>query len=174
MIILDKIAKKISAAIAMIAAGTITLIDSMSVIKSTSKKGKDLIKSFESLKLTSYLCPTGHWTIGWGHTANVREGQTITEKQAETLFLNDLKVFEDGVNRLVNKQLTQNQFDALVSFAFNLGLNNLKKSTLLKLVNENPNNPDIRTEFAKWRLGNGVVLPGLVRRREEEANLYFS
>lgn len=148
-----------------------------------SVKGKNLIKSFEALKLKAYLCPAGVLTIGWGHTgADVKPGMVITLAEAERLLDADLKLFEEGVNKLVKAYISQNQFDALVSFAFNIGLDidadsiaeGLGDSTLLKLVNANPGDVRIKAEFKKWNKAKGVVLPGLTRRREAELNLYFS
>ncbi len=138
----------------------------------TSQKGIDLIKSFESFQAKSYLCPANVWTIGYGHTKGVRKGQIITQSEAERLLKEDLSVFEAAVNRIC-KDITQRQFDALVSLAFNIGTTGFDNSTLVKLVKSNPNNPAIRSEFAKWKYAKGKILPGLVRRREAEANLYF-
>ena len=87
----------------------------------TSEKGKNLIKNYEGLRLKAYRCPSNKLTIGYGHTANVKENDVITKEQAENYLTQDLKRFENAVNRLVKVSLTQNQFDALVSFAFNLG-----------------------------------------------------
>ena len=137
-----------------------------------SKKGIELIKKYEGLRLTAYKCPAGVWTIGYGHTKGVKEGQKITNSQAEELLKEDLRVFENGVNKW-NLQINQYQFDALVSFAFNLGLANLGKSTLLKKVQANPQDKTIKDEFLKWVNASGRKLEGLVRRRNEEAEMYF-
>lgn len=137
-----------------------------------SKKGIELIKKYEGLRLTAYKCPAGVWTIGYGHTKGVKEGQKITNSQAEELLKEDLRVFENGVNKW-NLQINQYQFDALVSFAFNLGLANLGKSTLLKKVQANPQDKTIKDEFLKWVNAGGRKLEGLVRRRNEEAEMYF-
>lgn len=101
----------------------------------TSDKGIALIKGFEGLRLKAYKCSAGVWTIGYGHTKGVKEGQTITEAEAETLLREDLRTFEVGVSSLVTVFLHQCQFDALVSFAFNLGVGAIKGSTLLKKIN---------------------------------------
>ena len=139
-----------------------------------SKEGIALIKKYEGLRLKAYLCPANVWTIGYGHTgSDVYAGQVITEPQAEQLLISDLVKFDKGVRKRVFKELKQNQFDALVSFAFNVGLGALEKSRLLLKVNTNPNDPSIRTEFNKWVNAAGKKLPGLIKRREEEANLYF-
>lgn len=137
-----------------------------------SESGLSLIKSFEGLELKAYLCPAKVWTIGYGHTQGVKEGQVITKEQAESLLKGDLLIYEQAVLSH-NLKLNQNQFDALVSFAYNLGTGNLAKSTLLKKAKINPNDPTIKDEFAKWNKAGGKVLSGLTRRRIAESNLYF-
>ena len=139
----------------------------------TSRKGIEFIKAHEGLRLDAYLCPAGVPTIGYGHTYNVKMGDRITEEQAEKFLIDDLAVAEREVNRY-GFDLTQNQFDALVSFVFNVGVGNFRSSTLLKRLKANPNDPDIANQFKRWVYGNGKVLPGLVRRRNEEAKLYFT
>ena len=140
----------------------------------TSSKGIFLIKSFESLQTEAYRCPAGVLTIGYGHTGkDVHEGQVITAEKAEQLLTDDLRTFENYVNGL-GLNLKQGQFDALVSFAYNCGIGNLKSSTLLKKVIANPNDSSIQYEFAKWNKAGGKVLLGLTRRRKQESNLYFS
>lgn len=139
----------------------------------TSQTGINLIKAHEGLRLEAYRCPAGIYTIGYGHTAGVRRGDVIDERRAEQLLAEDLKKFEVVVNREC-PGVNQNQFDALVSFTFNLGETNLRKSTLLKCVKANPDNLNIRTEFLRWNKSKGEVLPGLIRRRKAEADLYFS
>lgn len=138
----------------------------------TSKSGIDLIKEHEGLKLKAYLCPAGVWTIGYGHTYNVNKGDVVNEEQAEQFLIGDLIVAETEINRL-GLDLNQNQFDALVSFVFNVGGGNLRSSTLLKKLRENPNDPDIGRQFKRWVYAGKEVLPGLVRRRNDEARLYF-
>lgn len=136
-------------------------------------EGISLVKSFESLKLKAYKCPSGILTIGYGHTLAVKEGQTCTEKQANDFLLDDLKVSTNFVSKHVKSNITENQFSALVSFVFNCGIGNFQKSTLLKKVNINPNDATIRDEFMKWNKGGGKVLAGLTIRRKAEADLYF-
>ena len=114
-----------------------------------TKEGINLIKKFEGLRLEAYLCPAGVWTIGYGHTKGVKKGQVITQLEADNLLKEDLSSFEKGVTSLIKSNINQNQFDSLVSFAFNLGLANLKSSTLLKKVNNDPNDPTIKDEFVK-------------------------
>lgn len=139
----------------------------------TSQKGIDLIKRFEGFSPTAYLCPAGVWTIGYGHTAGVSEGDSVDEDTAEDFLREDLADAEGAVGKYVKVPLKQWQFDALVSFAFNLGAGNLYSSTLLKKVNRNPDDPAIRQEFGKWVHAGGRVLPGLVERRKAEADMYF-
>ena len=139
----------------------------------TSQRGINLIKQHEGLRLEAYRCPAGIYTIGYGHTAGVRRGDVIDERRAEQLLADDLKKFEAVVNREC-PGINQNQFDALVSFTFNLGETNLRKSTLLKCVKANPDGQNIYTEFLRWNKSKGEVLPGLIRRRKAEADLYFS
>lgn len=137
-----------------------------------STVGLALIKGFEGLQLKAYKCPAGIWTIGYGHTKSAKPGQVINSTQADELLKADVKVFEKAVNAQ-NLNLNQNQFDALVSFTYNVGAGNLQKSTLLKKAKINPNDASIKNEFAKWNKANGKVLPGLTLRRKAEAELYF-
>ena len=139
----------------------------------TSDKGIGLIKRFEGLRLKAYLCPAGKPTIGYGHTKDVKLGDVITEEEAEQLLREDLIVVENEINRH-NLNLNQNQFDALVSFVYNVGIGNFRTSTLLKKIKANPNDKTIANEFKRWVYSNGKRLPGLVKRREEEAELYFT
>ena len=135
------------------------------------EKGLELIKSFEGLRLRAYLCPAKVWTIGYGHTGDVRGGQVITQSQADDLLKQDLRRFEIAVRKLAKVPLTQNQFDALVSFAYNVGEAALSRSTLLRKLNAG-DLAGTKLEFAKWNKGGGKVLAGLTRRRDAEANLF--
>ena len=99
------------------------------------QKGIDLIKHFEGCELNAYKCPAGVWTIGYGHIKGVSEGMSITQEQAEQMLLDELKEYENYINELVTVNLSQNQFDALVSWVYNLGPANLQSSTLLKVLN---------------------------------------
>lgn len=139
-----------------------------------NKEGLSIIKKYEGLKLQSYLCPAKVWTIAYGHTKDVKEGMVITKEQADKLLIEDIINFELGVSKLVHSVINENQFSALVSFAFNLGLANLKRSTLLKKVNANPNDTTIKNEFSKWNKCGGKILAGLIKRRESEAELFCS
>jgi lysozyme len=148
-------------------------------MRSTSAQGLAIIKKHEGLRLSSYLCPAGVPTIGYGNTRypdgrKVILGEKLSsEKEATQLLLASLQSFEAAVNRHL-PNLNQCQFDALVSFAYNVGTGAFIKSTLLKKAKVNPADPSIVDEFQKWVRGGGKVLPGLVTRRREEANLYFS
>ena len=139
----------------------------------TSPKGIALIKEFEGLRLKAYLCPGGVWTIGYGHTAGVKPGMVISEAQAEEYLKADLIAFERYLNGL-GLALNQNQFDALVSFIYNVGTGNFSNSTLLRKVRANPQDNSIMDEFLRWVYSKGRVLPGLQRRRLAEMKLYFS
>lgn len=140
-----------------------------------NSKGLALVKEFEGLRLKAYLCPAGVWTIGYGTTRGVTAGMVITKEEAEALLKADLKLFEDGVTKLTKTvKLNSNQFSALVSFAYNLGLGALKSSTLLKRVLANPYDADIDAQFRKWVYAAGVILPGLIKRRAYESKLYFT
>lgn len=138
----------------------------------TNQAGIDLIKQFEGCKLQSYLCPAGVPTIGYGSTNGVTMGMTITEEEAESLLRVDLEKFEKQLNSL-NLKINENQFSALVSFIYNLGFGSFLTSTLRRRIMTNPNEPSIRDEFNKWVRGGGKVLPGLVKRRAAESELYF-
>lgn len=142
-------------------------------------KGIPLIKKYEGLKLSAYICPAGIPTIGYGSTfyengAKVKMGESISIERADSLLINTVQKFEASVRGLVKSAANENQIGALTSFAFNLGVGNFKKSTLLKKVNANPNDPTIKAEFMKWNKAGGKVLNGLTKRRNEEAELYFS
>lgn len=150
----------------------------------TSKRGTELIKSFEQLRLKAYkpVKTEKYWTIGYGHYgSDVKSGQVITKEKADELFQQDLRTKAEGcVNRLVallkskGKALTQNKYDALVSFVFNVGVSNFDASTLRKKIINNADDVSIRNEFNRWVYCNGVRLDGLVRRRKAEAELYFN
>lgn len=134
----------------------------------------DLIKHFEGCRLEAYPDPgTGGvpWTIGYGSTEGVRPGMVITQDEANLRLQNDVRGFADKVNGMVVTELQQCQFDALVSFAFNLGAGNLRNSTLLKLVNADKFK-EAAEEFPRWVRAAGKILPGLVKRREAERKLF--
>ena len=137
-----------------------------------SDRGLALTKSFEGLRLSAYQDSAGIWTIGYGHTGpDVHPNLTLTEPQAEALLRSDLAAAETCVNRSVHVPLTQPQFDALVDFTFNTGRLNFQRSTLLRLINLG-NFPAAATQFPLWTHAAGQTLPGLVRRRAAEAELF--
>ena len=142
-----------------------------------NKAGRDLIKRFEGCKLRAYKCPAGLWTISWGLTfypdgTKVKEGDVITQQQAENYFNAIVDDFAKKVDALIKSNVSENNFSALVSFTFNVGIGNFQRSTLLRKVNANPKDATIPAEMKKWVRANGEVLKGLVRRREAEAKLY--
>jgi lysozyme len=138
-----------------------------------SQKGIDLIKKFEGCRLTAYRCPANILTIGYGHTgSDVVTGQKITQEQAEKLLKSDLLVHCNNVSRLVKVPLTQNQFDALVSFEFNVGYAHFTSSTMLKLLNQKKYR-EAAAQFDRWVYANRKVLAGLVKRRAAEKTLFL-
>lgn len=138
-----------------------------------SQKGIDLIKNFEGCRLTAYRCPANILTIGYGHTdSDVVTGQKITQEQAEKLLKSDLLVHCNNVSRMVKVPLTQNQFDALVSFEFNVGYGNFASSTMLKLLNQKKYR-EAAAQFDRWVYANRKVLAGLVKRRAAEKALFL-
>jgi lysozyme len=148
-------------------------------MRSTSLLGLNLIKKYEGLRLSSYLCPAGVPTIGYGSTRypngkKILLGEKLAnEKEATQLLLATLSPYEDAVNKHL-PNINQCQFDALVCFAYNVGTGALIKSTLLKKAKANHADPSILDEFLRWNKAGGKVLAGLTNRRREEANLYFS
>jgi len=144
-----------------------------------NQAGIKLMHDFEGCKLTAYLCPANVATIGYGNTyyedgKPVKLGDTITQERANQLFEAIAEDFAKRVRTLLRVTLNENQFSALVSFAYNAGVANLNKSTLLRKVNANPIDPTIDAEFLKWNKANGQVLAGLTRRRQAESKLYFT
>jgi lysozyme len=138
-----------------------------------SQQGIALIKQFEGCKLKTYKDSVGVLTIGYGHTgADVKTGMTITQAQAEELLKKDVARFEIGVTKLVDT-IPQNQFDALVSFAYNVGLMALEKSTLLRKLRAG-DTLGAANEFPRWNKAGGRVLTGLTRRRAAEQKLFLS
>lgn len=139
----------------------------------TSQVGIDLIKSFESCRLTAYQDSVGVWTIGYGHTAGVYAGMTITQAQADAFLRQDLKTAENAVNNKVTISITQNMFDALVSLTFNIGTGAFGTSTLLKKLNQGDIN-GAADQFDVWIHAGGQVVEGLVRRRAAEKALFLN
>jgi len=137
-----------------------------------SPAGLELIKAHEGLRLKAYKCPAGVWTIGYGSTGpHVRPGLVITDKEAVDLLIRDVARFEAAVNRLVKVPLNQNQFDALVSFVFNVGVGAFEKSTLLRLLNGGRYEA-VPAQLMRWTKAKGRELPGLVKRRRDEGTLW--
>jgi len=142
-------------------------------------KGMPIIRKYEGLRLRAYICPSGLPTIGYGATfyengSRVQMGDVITIDRADKLLHLQVKLFADEVKKIVKSELNENMLGALTSFCFNVGGARFASSTLAKKANANPNDPTIRAEFMRWTRGGGKVLAGLVKRREEEANLYYA
>lgn len=138
----------------------------------TSEKGVSLIKSFEGLRLKSYQDPVGVWTIGYGATRGVTAGMSVSNEQAEGMLQNDINRFEPELDRLVKVPLNQGQWDALMSFVYNLGAANLGSSTLLKLLNAG-DYAGAADQFLRWNKAGGQVLAGLTKRRAAERALFL-
>lgn len=145
-----------------------------------SRTGIEFIAQFEGFRSKPYLCPAKVPTIGYGTTIYPGTKQkvslqdpSITRELAMYILNEDVKHYAQAVDSMTVDSITQNQFDALTSFAYNLGIEALRKSTLLKKVNANPNDKTIAKEFARWINAGGKPLAGLVKRRHAESNLYF-
>ena len=134
-------------------------------------EGIALIKKFEGCELEAYQCSAGVWTIGYGHTKDIVEGMTISKEQAEEMLVDELHEYENYINKYVTVALSQNQFDALVSWVYNLGPANLKASTMLKVLNKGQYE-EVPAQMKRWNKAGGKVLEGLIRRREAEACLF--
>ena len=147
--------------------------------RNLSENGLSLITKFEGIATTAYICPAGVVTIGIGETdtfsltgEKITLGMTITENQAKESFRIAVKKYEAAVNESVEISLNQNQFDALVSLTYNIGINGFKNSTLLKLLNQNKIE-EASEQFERWVYANGKILVGLVNRRKEEKALFL-
>ena len=140
-----------------------------------NQAGLDLIKQAESLQLKAYRCPAGILTIGYGHTGpDVHSGMVINKEKAEQLLKQNVEEFEEGVTHLVNDvKTTDNQFSAMVSLAFNIGLGNFKKSSVFSFHRQGKLNSAAES-FNMWNKGGGKVLDGLVKRRKDESKLYLT
>ena len=138
----------------------------------TSNQGKNLIKEAEGLRLDAYRCPAGIPTIGWGHTKGVKLGQHITVQQAEDMLVEDIAPIERLLNGL-KINFRQEQFDALVSWIFNFGEGKFKGSTMYKRIIANAKDEEITDQLVKWIYSDGRPLPGLIKRRVAEANLFL-
>jgi lysozyme len=144
-----------------------------------NEAGLQLIHEFEQLRLTPYLCPSGIPTLGWGNTYYpdgtrvTLDDRTITEKEADGIFLCVLEDFEGFIERTVKVPLTDNEFAALVSFTYNVGTHAFRTSTLLKELNSGYDREEVAKQFARWNQGGGRVLNGLIRRRKAEKELFL-
>ena len=136
-----------------------------------SQEGLSLIKKFEGCELEAYRCAANVLTIGYGSTKGVKEGDTITQEEADNLLLHEMNEYEGYINDMVEVNLEQNQFDAMVSWVFNLGPANLKASTLLKVLNSKDYD-GVPMQIKRWNKAAGQVKQGLIRRREAEALLF--
>jgi len=136
-----------------------------------SEYGLNLIKHFEGLELEAYQCAAGVWTIGYGHTKDVQPGDQWSESHADHMLEVEMEEYENYVNTAVTVPLSQNQFDALVSWVYNLGNGNLTSSTMLKVLNSG-DYAGVPAQIKRWNKAGGKVLEGLVRRREAEALLF--
>jgi len=145
---------------------------SITFTRRINSEGLALIKKWEGCRLQAYLCAANVWTIGYGHTLNVREGDKISQDKAELLLLTDLDRFEKGVDKLlIHENIHSNQFSACVSLAFNIGLKAFAGSEVCKHANQGRFDLAANS-FRNWRRGGGQVLQGLVNRREDEIQLF--
>ena len=149
----------------------ILLAITIGILMKLGERGTEMLKYFEGCKLTAYQDSVGVWTIGYGHTKGVLEGMTITQEGAEQLLQTELEEYEGYIEDMVTVPLTQNQFDALVVWIYNLGPTNFRNSTLLKELNAGNYNA-AGQEITRWNKAGGKVLAGLVKRREAEAQLF--
>ena len=149
----------------------ILLAITIGILMKLGERGTEILKYFEGCKLTAYQDSVGVWTIGYGHTKGVYNGMTITQEEAEQMLLTELEEYEGYIENMVTVPLTQNQFDALVVWIYNLGPTNFKNSTLLKELNAGNYNA-AGQEITRWNKAGGKVLAGLVKRREAEAELF--
>jgi lysozyme len=136
-----------------------------------SQEGISLIKKFEGCELEAYKCAAGVWTIGYGHTKDVKEGDSILKEDAESMLMHELQEYCNDVDIAVKVDLKQNEFDALVSWTYNLGLTNLNSSTMLKVLNEGKHD-EVPAQMKRWNKASGQVKQGLIRRREAEALMF--
>ncbi|MBL1208830.1 glycoside hydrolase family protein [Geminocystis sp. GBBB08] len=143
-----------------------------------NEAGISLIKEFESFRSNAYLCPANVWTIGYGSTfyndgKKVVKGNKITEKEADKLLRITVESFADQVAKLIKVPVTSNQFSALVSLTYNIGIGAFARSTLLSMLNNRKSKEDVAIQFLRWNKANGKILTGLTRRREKEMQLFL-
>ena len=136
-----------------------------------SQEGLALIKKFEGCELEAYLCPAGVWTIGYGHTKDVKEGDKINKDEADYLLQEEMIEYESYINDMVDVDLNQSQYDSMCAWVYNLGPSNLGSSTMLRVLNEGKYD-EVPQQMKRWNKANGEVLDGLIRRREAEALLF--
>ena len=136
-----------------------------------SQEGLALIKKFEGCELEAYKCPAGVWTIGYGHTKDVKEGDKINKDEADYLLQEEMIEYESYIDDMVEVDLNQSQYDSLCAWVYNLGPSNLGSSTMLKVLNEGKY-AEVPQQIKRWNKANGEVLTGLIRRREAEALLF--
>ena len=136
-----------------------------------SKEGIDLVKKFEGCKLEAYQCAAGVWTIGYGSTRGVRQGDVWAQEKADIMLIDELQEYGEHVSNMVNVPLDQSQYDALSSWCFNLGPTNLSSSSLLRVLNEKKYE-EVPYQIKRWNKVSGQVNEGLIRRREAEALLF--
>jgi len=141
-------------------------------MKKVSAEGVDFIKRWEGLSLEAYQDGGGVWTIGYGHTAGVQKDDRITESDAEDFLLDDISWAEKAINKLVNTNLSQKQFDAIVSFVYNLGTTNFKASTLLRRLNSG-DFLEVPEQICRWNHDGSNMVLGLSRRRVAEAQRFL-
>ena len=152
-------------------------IQGTNMVRPIPSKAVDIIKKFEGCELTSYKDSGGIWTIGYGHTLGVIPGMTITQEQAEEYLREDLQDIEPKVSELITTTINNNQYSAILSFVYNVGIGNFKASTLLKVISSTNTDDEtaIATQFMRWdHDADGTVLAGLQARRRAEASLYFT
>jgi lysozyme len=150
----------------------------LSFQRKINKTGLELIKEFEGFRSQAYLCPAKVATIGYGSTfypdgKKVKLGDRITAQEAEKLLMTTIQTFADGVSKAIKIPLTSNQFSALVSLCFNIGIGAFHSSTLVRVLNQG-NYSEAANQFLRWNRGGGKVLAGLTRRRNRERNLFLS
>ena len=153
--------------------------EELSGTRRVSTEAALMVKEFEGFREEAYLDAANVWTIGYGNTFykngdSVKKGDIITKSEAEVLFDDILNKFATDVNDLIKVDLNDYQFGALVSLCYNIGIGAFKRSTLLRKVNADPNDPLIASEFARWVRAGGRTLNGLVKRRKKESDYYFT
>lgn len=136
-----------------------------------SDEGIALVKKFEGCELEAYKCAAGVWTIGYGSTRGVNQGDVWTQEKADIMLIDELQEYGEHVSNMVNVPLNQSQYDALTSWCFNLGPTNLSSSSLLRVLNEEKYE-EVPHQIKRWNKANGQVNDGLIRRREAEALLF--